>query len=57
MSFIILEVFRIVKVKDLLHMADDPKQISKFLGNAYIFPLLFFDNFIILFFELYFVLF
>lgn len=32
----VLEAFQLVKVKDLLHMAGDPEQISNFLGNAYI---------------------
>lgn len=31
----IIDVFRVVKVKDLMNMADDPEQISSFLGNAY----------------------
>lgn len=31
----ILDAFRVVKVKDLLQMADDPEQISNFLGDAY----------------------
>lgn len=34
-SLVILDVFRVVKVKDLLQMADDPEQISNFLGNTY----------------------
>lgn len=32
----ILDAFRVVKVKDLLHMSNDPEQISNILGNAYI---------------------
>ena len=30
-----LDAFWIVKVKDLLQMAEDPEQISNFLGNDY----------------------
>lgn len=44
----VLEAFQVVKVKDFLHVADDPEMFSKFLGNAYIFSLFLFDNLIIL---------
>lgn len=43
----VLDVFQVIKVKDLLYMADDPKQISKFLGNAYTCFLSLFDNLVI----------
>lgn len=33
----ILDAFRVVKVKDLLNMVDDPEQISNFLGNVYMY--------------------
>lgn len=46
----ILDAFRVVKVKDLLKKADDPDQISNFLGKAYICLLLFSSDFLILFF-------
>lgn len=44
----VLDVFWVVKVKDFLHMAYEPKQISNFLCNAYILFLFLFDNLIIL---------
>lgn len=46
----VLDAFRVVKFKDLLHMANDPEQISKFISNAYICLLLLFINLILLFF-------
>lgn len=46
----VLDVFRVVKVKDLLHMADDLEKISKSLGNAYTCLLLSSSDLIILFF-------
>lgn len=36
-SLAVLDAFRIVKVKDLLQMAEDPEQIYDLLGNAYMF--------------------
>lgn len=44
----VLDAFQVVKVKELLHMADEPKQISKVLGNVYKCILLFFGDLIIL---------
>lgn len=46
-ALVILDAFRVMKVKGLLHMVDDPDFFSKFHGNSYTCFLSIFDNLII----------